>query len=482
MWFWTKLFGTSTWAIRLPVALLGIASVLLVYILAFQERDRLAGLLAAGMLALNGLHIYWSQTARMYPVACFLGLAATIILLRLTRPNSSTRWLFWLYVGTILAGLLTVVYFWLLLATHILWVVIRFLPTRRAAPGLLHWQLLAVTLGTPLLALVAFQSRYRSPTELSGSFLESFARFFQFGFLLEPTLFQPVWWLETTPRSSLALAGIGVLIAAAALLLAVVVASPNPAQPAARHVDALPRWLIPVAGAAALAAIGLFLLFANAKDPSRNHFILLTGLLPPAVAAVAWFSDRLWLWFHVTLGRPLTLASERLPLTVLLAIAPVTVMVAATLFAPRAALIFVPFLLMTLAMGLSTLLRRSRGWLVLLVLLAVLHGISAAHYKQRLHEPTDYQALARQWTPLIEKNDLIFMQRHWATTPIFYYLNPNQYTFVGYDYPQYQAPRIWVLTLEDVPNPPEMTQALAGYRPVTTVEALGITARLFGAP
>jgi hypothetical protein len=27
-----------------------------------------------------------------------------------------------------------------------------------------------------------------------------------------------------------------------------------------------------------------------------------------------------------------------------------------------------------------------------------------------------------------------------------------------------------------------MTQALAGYRPVTTVEALGITARLFGAP
>ena len=65
MFGWTKIFGTDILALRLPSVLFGVACIVLIYVLCQLEEDRFTGLLAAGMLAFNGLHIFWSQEAKL---------------------------------------------------------------------------------------------------------------------------------------------------------------------------------------------------------------------------------------------------------------------------------------------------------------------------------------------------------------------------------------------------------------------------------
>ena len=50
---WTKWFGSSIFSLRLPSLLFGVASILLIYVLATLTDDTLTGLLAAAMLAAN---------------------------------------------------------------------------------------------------------------------------------------------------------------------------------------------------------------------------------------------------------------------------------------------------------------------------------------------------------------------------------------------------------------------------------------------
>ena len=84
---WTKWFGSSIFSLRLPSLLFGIASILLIYVLARYTEDALTALLAAAMLAVNGFHLYWSQIARMYSMACFLGLLSTVLLVLIVKQR-----------------------------------------------------------------------------------------------------------------------------------------------------------------------------------------------------------------------------------------------------------------------------------------------------------------------------------------------------------------------------------------------------------
>src|SRR5512135_2934663 len=111
---WTRLFGTGILALRLPSVLFGVGSIILIGLLGLLERDKWTGILAAGMLALNGHQVFWSQTAKMYSLGCFLGLLSTVLLLLAYRQRSWQRVLQAAYLLVTLAGLTTVVYFWLL--------------------------------------------------------------------------------------------------------------------------------------------------------------------------------------------------------------------------------------------------------------------------------------------------------------------------------------------------------------------------------
>jgi uncharacterized membrane protein len=118
MFPWTRIVGTSLEAIRLPSVLLGIGSILLLFWLGSLAGRPLAGSLAAALLAFSGYHVFWSKVARMFSLACFLGLLATVLLLILARTPRQRKILLAAYAVVILAGVSTHVFFWSLVAAH----------------------------------------------------------------------------------------------------------------------------------------------------------------------------------------------------------------------------------------------------------------------------------------------------------------------------------------------------------------------------
>lgn len=69
LWFWTKLFGTSEIAVRIPSVIFGVLTIYVIYLIGQKLYSRPLGLLCALLLAANPLHIYYSQEARMYALA-----------------------------------------------------------------------------------------------------------------------------------------------------------------------------------------------------------------------------------------------------------------------------------------------------------------------------------------------------------------------------------------------------------------------------
>ncbi len=69
---WIALFGSSEWALRLPSALLGAASVYLTWRLGQRIFTTQAGWIAALFVTVSALHIYYAQEARMYTLMVVL--------------------------------------------------------------------------------------------------------------------------------------------------------------------------------------------------------------------------------------------------------------------------------------------------------------------------------------------------------------------------------------------------------------------------
>ncbi|MBI4039598.1 glycosyltransferase family 39 protein [Candidatus Daviesbacteria bacterium] len=69
---WTQIFGYSEIAVRLLSVVFGTISVFLIYSLGQLIFDKKTALISAFLLAISGLHIYYSQEARMYALAAML--------------------------------------------------------------------------------------------------------------------------------------------------------------------------------------------------------------------------------------------------------------------------------------------------------------------------------------------------------------------------------------------------------------------------
>ena len=69
--FWVKLFGWSEFWVKLPFALMGIASIYLIYIVGRQWFNRKVGLLSAAFFAVSQFTVFYSQLARPYSAGLF---------------------------------------------------------------------------------------------------------------------------------------------------------------------------------------------------------------------------------------------------------------------------------------------------------------------------------------------------------------------------------------------------------------------------
>lgn len=70
LWIWSHIFGSSEISVRLPSVIFGVLTVVVTFLIAKEYSKKIA-LIAALLLAIAPLHIYYSQEARPYALAAF---------------------------------------------------------------------------------------------------------------------------------------------------------------------------------------------------------------------------------------------------------------------------------------------------------------------------------------------------------------------------------------------------------------------------
>jgi mannosyltransferase len=88
-------FGDSEAWIRLPAALMGIASLPLLYPVARKLVGRQAALLSTAIFALSPSHIYYSQNARSYSMGVLLVMLSTWFFVQAMERGHESDWLLW---------------------------------------------------------------------------------------------------------------------------------------------------------------------------------------------------------------------------------------------------------------------------------------------------------------------------------------------------------------------------------------------------
>jgi 4-amino-4-deoxy-L-arabinose transferase-like glycosyltransferase len=475
---WTMCFGYNPLAIRLPSAIIDVATILLIYLLGARLGLRKEGVLASFLWATAGLPIYLAQEARMYPLACFLGVLATVLLVEsYWGDRSRQRLVIGAYVLAILGGLSTSHFFWLILIAHMLYVQFGPAPPGRRAAPQAQWQLFALALASPLLAVAAFQSG--RPSYLSPDVWLSVQAYFRLLY---------VWYSDETLKVAPWLGGVASL-GCVLLLIVGVLRTRRQSRAASQSTIGCPRWLLYVASVLAFMSIEAFAWITHHREfpwlARRTGAIVACGAIPFLVLIVDSVTRRGLLagWLESCVGAPL----GPIWLVTFLAVVPVgllaLVSMAIPLIADRTVSIFAPYLMLVVSVGAIRLCqaRLARGLAV--VLLLSLNTAGFLEYHKQPHSPTDYSALAAQVASKAQPGDIWFIFVHWATTPIFYYLDPDQYAFVARDHAQILSKRpnsrVWVLGFEGLPPPTRVTAPLSGYRQLVRVEARGIYADLY---
>lgn len=477
---WTKCFGTSLLALRLPSAVLGAATALLVYFLGARLGLRKAGLVASFLWATAGMPIHLAQEARMYPLACFLGVLATVLLVESYSGNRSRqRRVIGAYVIAVLVGLSASHFFWPVLIVHMLYVQFGPRPTSHRAAPQAQWQLFVLALASPLLAVAAFQSC--RPSHLSPDVWLSVQAYFRLLY---------VWYSDEVLKVAPWVGWVASL-SCALLLVVGVLQTRRKTTPASQSCIDCPRWLLYAASALAFVLIEAFAWITHHRQfpwlPWRTTVIVAgCGAIPLLVLVADSLTRRGFLtgWLESRIGSPL----GPIWLVVFLAVVPVglltLVSVAIPLMAGRTVSLFAPYLMLIVGVGAIRLCRSPIARGLAIAFLLSLNTAGFFEYRAQPHSPTDYSALATQVAPKVQAGDLWFIFRHWATTPVFYYLDPDQYTFVARDYAQILAKhphaRVWVLGFGGGLKPPaRVTAPLSARRRQDRVEARGIYADLY---
>lgn len=123
--FWTQLAGTSEFAARFLSLFFSALIIPLGFRVGSELFDRPTGLVAAFLLTIAPLHLWYAQEVRMYAMVTALSLLATLALLRALQ---SGRWAWLVYVAATVAAVYTHYYAWMVVAAQgafVLWWVIR---------------------------------------------------------------------------------------------------------------------------------------------------------------------------------------------------------------------------------------------------------------------------------------------------------------------------------------------------------------------
>ncbi len=150
--------------------------------------------------------------------------------------------------------------------------------------------------------------------------------------------------------------------------------------------------------------------------------------------------------------------------------------------AERAFLIFVPYVLILIAAGVSVLFDVKALRIPLAAALAVLFAASVVYLYGTPISPRDYRGIAAQIKAHQRPGDMIFLRpKSWIDTPVTYYLDHRKLVATDYAGAVAHNPqaRVWVILWAQPEPYPEMRPALAGFTQVATLHAEQASALLF---
>jgi hypothetical protein len=479
---WTRAVGTSLEAMRLPSAIFGIACVVLVFALGVAVGSPMTGAIAAAMLGLSGYHVFWSQVARMFALACFLGLSSTLLMIRIARGARHPALLSALYVIVVLAGVSAHVFFWSLFATQLLWALGNAVG-KRELPAFCRAQLLALIAGSPLTAFAAYQSG-NTVADLSGNVVRYLAEFISFAFVLPSSqsgffpgplpFYGGIYWVA---RGAILLIAIFLLMSGLRSLRERTAKSDLFAGAPAQGALWTAVWI--AAGVIATVAIAGFVYLSSRLEPGliRDTIRLTKAMtvLPLLLTAITVILNRYWGRLRIPDGLARRIAGEG-ALLALLGTAPFLLLASVSAFRPllnqRGLLFASPYLLTLLAAGLMSL--QARWRMAIAPALVAIFACSLASYSTMTVDPGDYGRFARQIQSEIQPGELVFIRKIWSETPILYYLRADKYRLVGKRFVEECAASpdtaVWLVLLNDVAPSPEMQRALSSYHPVREVK------------
>lgn len=94
-WVWTQVTGTGQVGLRSLSALAGVATIPVAYLIARELRGRRAGLLAAALVAVNPMLLWYSQEARAYSLLALLCALSLLFCVRALRRSEKRDFLAW---------------------------------------------------------------------------------------------------------------------------------------------------------------------------------------------------------------------------------------------------------------------------------------------------------------------------------------------------------------------------------------------------
>lgn len=484
MWMWTGLFGTGLFAIRLPSALAGAATIALLYRMARPKDGEGVALTAAALLAFHGHHLFWSQQARMWVFLAFLGVLSVVLLQSLHRRTRGTTAA--AYVFVVSAGLWLDYSFWPFFAAQVAWELCRSCQVRRM-PATVDLQVLSLVLSSPALAFLKVHLAMGRTEYLAR--VDVFDHLTGF-FLLQWLLHVPAPPEKLGPLASVAL--LALFVAGTGLLIAGVVTRRRGDAPPE---DPSPGPGVPIAArlVAALLPTSFCLLFL-VRGEGGNAFALALAL-PWLLLAGAVAASRSWptwsRWIQKLRARPWLrrLTDDE---AVVHTLVPVAVLLLLSLRVPSVAarsLLFVaPFALLLVARGLAALLPHPAVRAAGIALLLVAGGVSIRQYTSAGESRYDYQSLAAAMRPLLQSQDVILINDAWWTQPMHYYLPPDRFRTGDFDVhlrglragAGARPGRVWVVIFDekDAKAFQGLVPHLRGYREAKRVGASGATALL----
>ena len=85
---------------RFPSAVAGVLSLPAIYLLGRRLAGRQVGLIAAGLLAVNPYHIWYSQEAKMYAIVTLLAIVSALLLVEALDSNNRRLWITYVIITT----------------------------------------------------------------------------------------------------------------------------------------------------------------------------------------------------------------------------------------------------------------------------------------------------------------------------------------------------------------------------------------------